>query len=98
MSNIKNLDDYREKLVSKIVTAGTTASALRLLRTAIKTLEQHAVHAHLISRFIEKTSLQLDAMQRREEGNEQRVMLASVEEEIETMRKEKEVTGKYVQA
>ena len=59
MVTVNNLDDYRHKLVDKILTAESYEQIKRFLLTAVKSMKAHDVHANLISRFIDKTLNQL---------------------------------------
>ena len=59
MVTVNNLDDYRHKLVEKILAADSYEQIKRFLLTAVKSMKEHDVHAHLISRFIDKTLNQL---------------------------------------
>ena len=54
MVTVNNLDDYRHKLVDKILTADSYEQIKHLLLTAVKRMKEHDVHEHLISRFIDK--------------------------------------------
>lgn len=49
-----SLDEYRTKLVNKILFASSQEEVKRFIDTALKALEQNKVNGHIISRFIEK--------------------------------------------
>ena len=49
-----SLDEYRTKLVNKILFAASQQEVKRFVDTALKALEQNKVNGHIISRFIEK--------------------------------------------
>lgn len=49
-----SLDEYRTKLINKILFASSQEEVKRFIDTAIKALEQNKVNGHIISRFIEK--------------------------------------------
>lgn len=49
-----SLDEYRVKLITKILFASSQEEVKRFLDTAMKALEQNKVNGHLVSRFIEK--------------------------------------------
>jgi len=48
------LDEYRTKLINKILFASSQEELKRFIDTALKALEQNKVNGHIISRFIEK--------------------------------------------
>ena len=48
------LDEYRTKLINKIMFATSQEDVKCLIDTAMNTLELHKVHGHIISRFNEK--------------------------------------------
>ncbi len=49
-----SLDEYRKKLINKILFASAQEDVKRFIETAIKALEQNKVNGHIISSFIEK--------------------------------------------
>lgn len=49
-----SLDEYRTKLINKILFAASQEEVKRFIDAAIKALEQGKVNGHIISRFIEK--------------------------------------------
>jgi hypothetical protein len=59
MVTVNNLDDYRHKLVDKILAAESYEQIKLFLLTAVKSMKEHDVHEHLISRVIDKTLNQL---------------------------------------
>ena len=54
------LDDYRCKLINKILFASSQQQVTRFVETAMKSLKEHNVHGHVISRFVEKTIKSLE--------------------------------------
>ena len=56
----RTLDEYRHKLIDKILLAASPADALRFSDTAIRSLNEHKVHSYIIVRFIDKTLLNLE--------------------------------------
>jgi hypothetical protein len=62
MKKTNNLDDYRRKLVMKIVHADSYEQIKRYLFTATKALEEHQLNGHLINRFIDKSINQLHGL------------------------------------
>ncbi len=48
------LDEYRIKLINKILFASSQEELKRFIDTALKALEQNKLNGHIISRFIEK--------------------------------------------
>ena len=51
---IMSLDEYRTKLINKILMAASQEEVKRFIDGAIKALEQNDLNGHIISRFIEK--------------------------------------------
>lgn len=49
-----SLEEYRTKLINKILFAASQEDVKRFIVTALKALEQKKVNGHLVSRFIEK--------------------------------------------
>jgi hypothetical protein len=56
----RTLDEYRRKLIDKILSAASSEDALRFSQTAIRSLNEHKVHGYIIVRFIDKTLLNLE--------------------------------------
>jgi len=56
----RTLDEYRRKLIDKILLAASPEDALRFSETAIRSLNEHKVHGYIITRFIDKTLLNLE--------------------------------------
>ena len=54
------LDEYRTKLIDKILFARSQDEVKRFIDTAIKALDQYNVNGHLIVRFVDKMYSQLD--------------------------------------
>ena len=55
-----SLDEYRTKLINKILFASSQEEVKRFIDTDIKALEQNKVHGHIISRVIEKIISELE--------------------------------------
>jgi len=51
---VLSLDEFRPKLINKILFAASQEEVKRFIDAAIKVLEQSKVNGHIISRFIEK--------------------------------------------
>lgn len=51
----RTLDDYRRKLINKILLSSSPDEARRFINTAIRSLIDHKVHGYIIVRFIDKT-------------------------------------------
>lgn len=49
-----SLDEYRGKLVNKVLLASTEEDVKRFSDTAMKSLEQNKVNAHIVIRFVDK--------------------------------------------
>jgi len=54
------LDDYRCKLINKILFASSQQDVKRFVNAAMKSLQEHKVNAHIIARFAQKTIKNLD--------------------------------------
>jgi len=54
------LDDYRHKLVNKIIFSTSPEEVRRYSNTAIRSLIDHKVHGYIIVRFIDKTLVDLE--------------------------------------
>jgi len=54
-----SLDEYRTKLINKILLASSQEEVKRFIETALKALEQNKVNGHIIIRFVEKISSDL---------------------------------------
>lgn len=59
----KNLDDYRCKLISKIMQAQSTDHVTRFFNAAIRSLKEHKVNGYVTKRFLDKIELELDSIQ-----------------------------------
>ena len=55
-----SLDDYRIKLINKILFAASQEEVKRYIDTAMKALQQRKVNGHIIARFVEKIISELD--------------------------------------
>jgi hypothetical protein len=55
-----SLNEYRTKLVNKILFAGSQEEVKRFIDAAIKALEQNKVNGHIVDRFIEKITSDLE--------------------------------------
>lgn len=49
-----SLTEYRAKLISKIMFSSSQEEVKRYIDTAIKSLEQHNLNGHIVTRFTEK--------------------------------------------
>lgn len=49
-----SLDEYRYKLINKILFAGSQEEVKRFCDVAMKGLEHHKVNGHIIARFVNK--------------------------------------------
>jgi hypothetical protein len=56
----RTLDDYRRKLMDKIIFSSCTDDVLRFSDTAVRSLNDHRVHSYIIIRFIDKTIRDLE--------------------------------------
>jgi hypothetical protein len=55
-----SIDEYRKKLLLKIAGASSEENVRRYIDTAIKAMHTKKVNGHLVARFIEKVSDQLN--------------------------------------
>ena len=65
----RTLDDYRRKLIHKIHHAYSSEAIRRYAEVAVKSLQAHGVHEHIIVRFLEKTILALEETNYSERDN-----------------------------
>lgn len=56
----RTLDDYRRKLINKILLSTSPEEVTRFSNTAIRSLIEHKVHGYIIVRFIDKTIVDLE--------------------------------------
>lgn len=54
------LNEYRAKLITKILFAGSQEEVKRFIDTAIKALENNKVNGHIIARFVDKIIKELN--------------------------------------
>ena len=54
------LDEYRTKLINKILSARSQDEVKRFIEAAMKALEQYNVNGHLVVRFVDKTNSELN--------------------------------------
>lgn len=65
------LDDYRCKLINKILFASSLENVKRYIDTAMRSLNDHKVHGHVITRFVEKTCKNLEDFRPNNTGMQQ---------------------------
>lgn len=87
MVTITNLDDYRHKLVDKILIAGTYEQIKCFLLTAIKSMKEREVHGHLINRFIDKTINQLHAISLLDEDLKRQLNIKYAKSQLELIKR-----------
>ena len=66
-----SIDDYRCKLIDKILFAGSDEEAIRYADAAMKGLEQHKVNGHIVARFVTKMIRELENYSPMEEHGRQ---------------------------
>jgi len=54
------IDDYRCKLINKILFSGSPHEVRRFINVAMKSLEAHKVNGYIIVRFVDKMILELE--------------------------------------
>lgn len=57
-----SLEDYRLKLINKILSASSQDDVKKFVGTAIRSLKENKVHDHVITRFILKTIARLEVI------------------------------------
>jgi hypothetical protein len=62
MNTVNNLDDYRHKLIDKIIGAESLEEIKWLLSGAVNDLKDHELNGHLMDRFIDKSIDQLNGL------------------------------------
>jgi len=55
-----SLDEYRYKLINKILFAGSQDEIKRFCDAAMKGLEHHKVNGHIVVRFVDKVISELE--------------------------------------
>ena len=55
-----SLDDYRRKLINKILFASSKQEVERFVNAAMKSLQERKVNGHVIARFVEKAIKNLE--------------------------------------
>jgi hypothetical protein len=55
-----SLDEYRCKLINKIIFAGSQDEVKRFCDAAMKALEHHKVNGHIVGRFVDKMINELE--------------------------------------
>ena len=83
----RTLDEYRCKLIDKILLAASPMDALRFSDTAIRSLNEHKVHGYIIVRFIEKTLLNLQEVATMGVGENQQKNIKSAIDHFTHIRK-----------
>lgn len=56
----KTLDEYRHKLIDKVVLVGSHEEVKRYCETAVQELESRQLNGYLIVRFLEKVGAELE--------------------------------------
>jgi hypothetical protein len=68
---LRSMDEYRTKLVNKILFATSHEEVMRFIETAMKALEKNKVNGHIICRFAEKMTSHLESFSPMEEEAQQ---------------------------
>lgn len=55
-----SLTDYRTKLLAKIMLSNSQEEVKRYIDAALKSLAQHKLHGHIITRFVDKMIAELE--------------------------------------
>jgi hypothetical protein len=66
-----SLNEYRTKLINKILLANSQEEVIRFIDAAVKALEQNKINGHIISRFIEKTNSDIEGFSPMKKGAQQ---------------------------
>jgi len=56
----QTIDDYRCKLINKVLFAGSQKEVRRFIDAAMKGLEEHKVNGHIVARFVDKVISDLE--------------------------------------
>lgn len=56
----QTIDDYRCKLINKVLFAGSQEEVRRFIDVAMRSLEEHKVNGHIVSRFVDKVISDLE--------------------------------------
>ena len=83
----RTLDEYRHKLIDKILLAESPQDALRFSDTAIRSLNEHNVHSYIIVRFIDKTLLNLEEVSALRIGEKQHTNIRSAIDHFKHIRR-----------
>ena len=85
------MDDYRCKLINKILFAGSEEEVRRFIDGAMKGLEQHKVNGHIVARFLDKVIGELENFNPTEKDTQQwsnikraRVQFSQIKQKFET--------------
>ena len=73
----RTLDEYRHKLIDKILLAESSRDVLRFSDTALRSLNEHNVHSYIIVRFIDKTVMNLEEVSALRIGEKQQSNIKS---------------------
>ena len=73
----RTLDEYRHKLIDKILLAESSRDVLRFSDTALRSLNEHDVHSYIIVRFIDKTLMNLEEVSALRIGEKQQSNIKS---------------------
>ena len=73
----RTLDEYRHKLIDKILLAESSRDVLRFSDTALRSLNEHNVHSYIIVRFIDKTLMNLEEVSALRIGEKQQSNIKS---------------------
>ena len=73
----RTLDEYRHKLIDKILLAESSRDVLRFSDTALRSLNEHDVHSYIIVRFIDKTVMNLEEVSALRIGEKQQSNIKS---------------------
>lgn len=83
----RTLDDYRRKLIHKILLSSSAIDACRFTETAVRSLNEHRVHGYIIVRFIEKAIYDLDELYLRCNDTHQQTNIRSALDHFRQLRR-----------
>lgn len=62
MALCNTTDDFKDKLVGKIISAESCEQVRRYVATALRSLQEHKVNPFIVSRFIDKSIITADKL------------------------------------
>jgi hypothetical protein len=86
MAVCRTTDDFKDKLVRKITNAESGEQVRRYILSAVKSLRNHKINPHIVSRFINKTDFTLSELYRAGKGTRMAENIDSARAVMEEMK------------